>query len=524
MANPYIWGNLNRAVNDPTLIDEAIGQAIEAHESNPEAHLGADESLQSHRASEIIDHRAESVVNDKLALRARHWTAIVDPTSESDFDTIEEAVSYAALSMPGDILIKAGTHFISSSLYVPPTVSIYGEGREETIIDYIGPAATVMDIQPYTDGIYCGLTGVSLSIGTNIVNFSGASVPIDNNMIGMTIITYQSSVEIIRTVLAVIDGNKLEVSGAALTAGSVVNNSLFYGGTIVDGANYLTLGNSYGLSARNIYAGQTLYLGKYYSTKTTLGVVDRVDNDGNIWLREPYSGATVVGVIEGYLETRPWNVMCDFSLNMGAGTVGIYTEYEDSYISLLRVSVVGAGTALSYSTVYDSSSSSVRDCRFTCTANTRIISVRGFLFDNCEFEWTVNVTADSIYAADVVFENCLFRGTPGGGVAPFSTSSNKVIYARCDFVNIKSFVLRGDPANAGYLTSRVDNCTFLMRASQTLGLNGRGVYFTNNIIRGTTGAFTLATGSQRNVVSQNISDGAFTNNGTNNIMVNNSTY
>ena len=65
MGNPYIWAGLERANNDPTTIDQAIAEAVAAHDDNPDAHLGDDQSLQSHRASEIIDHRAESVVNDQ---------------------------------------------------------------------------------------------------------------------------------------------------------------------------------------------------------------------------------------------------------------------------------------------------------------------------------------------------------------------------------------------------------------------------------------------------------------------------
>lgn len=45
MSDGYIWGALNRATNDPTLIDEAIGEAIVAHNDDPDAHLGPNLSL-----------------------------------------------------------------------------------------------------------------------------------------------------------------------------------------------------------------------------------------------------------------------------------------------------------------------------------------------------------------------------------------------------------------------------------------------------------------------------------------------
>ena len=60
------WGLEQKAQDDPQTIDEAIAAAVLAHEQDPDAHLGAGESLDSHRASEIIDHLAESIVTDKL--------------------------------------------------------------------------------------------------------------------------------------------------------------------------------------------------------------------------------------------------------------------------------------------------------------------------------------------------------------------------------------------------------------------------------------------------------------------------
>lgn len=134
MANPYIWAGLERANNDPTTIDEAIGEAIVAHNDDPDAHLGPTQALESHRASEIIDHRAESVVNDKLAILTRRYNAIVDPTDPSSFDTIEQAITYCNANRYGDIYVAEGTHYISSSIVIDPRISLYGAGIDETII------------------------------------------------------------------------------------------------------------------------------------------------------------------------------------------------------------------------------------------------------------------------------------------------------------------------------------------------------------------------------------------------------
>jgi len=61
-----VWGNLEKSQIDPETIEEAIARLIQAHEDDPNAHLETGESLQSHKASEIIDHAVASIVADKI--------------------------------------------------------------------------------------------------------------------------------------------------------------------------------------------------------------------------------------------------------------------------------------------------------------------------------------------------------------------------------------------------------------------------------------------------------------------------
>lgn len=60
------WGEMPKAQDDGQKIEERIAELIAAHEADPEAHLSETGSLQSHKASEIIDHLAESIVDDKV--------------------------------------------------------------------------------------------------------------------------------------------------------------------------------------------------------------------------------------------------------------------------------------------------------------------------------------------------------------------------------------------------------------------------------------------------------------------------
>jgi hypothetical protein len=65
-----IWGLLEKGQTDPEKIEEAIARLILAHDNNPDAHLGATGSLLSHKAEEIIDHVAGSIIEDKIAIGA----------------------------------------------------------------------------------------------------------------------------------------------------------------------------------------------------------------------------------------------------------------------------------------------------------------------------------------------------------------------------------------------------------------------------------------------------------------------
>ncbi len=64
-----IWGLLMESLTSSKTIRQAIADMIADHEADPTAHLSETGSLQSHKASEIIDHLAESIVSDKIAVQ-----------------------------------------------------------------------------------------------------------------------------------------------------------------------------------------------------------------------------------------------------------------------------------------------------------------------------------------------------------------------------------------------------------------------------------------------------------------------
>lgn len=59
------WGQLAKSQDDDETIEEAIARLIAEHNEDEESHLAEGQSLQSHKAAEIIDHLAGSIVADK---------------------------------------------------------------------------------------------------------------------------------------------------------------------------------------------------------------------------------------------------------------------------------------------------------------------------------------------------------------------------------------------------------------------------------------------------------------------------
>jgi len=59
------WGEMPKSQIDEQKIEERITEMIAEHEADADAHQGAGESLESHKAAEVIDHPEKSLVADK---------------------------------------------------------------------------------------------------------------------------------------------------------------------------------------------------------------------------------------------------------------------------------------------------------------------------------------------------------------------------------------------------------------------------------------------------------------------------
>lgn len=101
----FNWGSLPKAQDDPQTINQAIDQAISAHESDPTAHLGVGESLEQHKTNEVIDHPALSIVTDKV----KAGQLLLEHFSQSRM--------FQVIPLPNLVLSSAGVNSFMNVVY-----------------------------------------------------------------------------------------------------------------------------------------------------------------------------------------------------------------------------------------------------------------------------------------------------------------------------------------------------------------------------------------------------------------------
>jgi len=124
------WGNLLKSQISSEKIEEAITRMIQDHEDDPNAHIEEGESLQSHKASEVIDHVVHSVLGEKIHTSGKTADCIV-ATEGGDYTSIQAAIDAGEKN----IFIKKGTYEISTGIFTySSNIHIRGESKHNTII------------------------------------------------------------------------------------------------------------------------------------------------------------------------------------------------------------------------------------------------------------------------------------------------------------------------------------------------------------------------------------------------------
>lgn len=84
-----VWGLLAKSLTDSETIEEMVDRKIAEHEQDPESHMGEGESIDVHRKTEIVDHLAGSVLNDKFTMN--EFSFVSNFRDLTNFSTYGEA-------------------------------------------------------------------------------------------------------------------------------------------------------------------------------------------------------------------------------------------------------------------------------------------------------------------------------------------------------------------------------------------------------------------------------------------------
>jgi hypothetical protein len=129
------WENLAKNGMNPQTIPAYVDEKIGEHNADATAHMASEASLAAHRASEVCDHLAESVVNDKLAPKARAFVAIVGSGNAGDFTTVQAGIASAVSAGGGTVLITPGTYYLVGKVQLPANVNLQGTDAEGVFIE-----------------------------------------------------------------------------------------------------------------------------------------------------------------------------------------------------------------------------------------------------------------------------------------------------------------------------------------------------------------------------------------------------
>lgn len=509
MASPYIWGNLNRATNDATSIDEAIGEAIEAHNDDPTSHLGPDQALQSHRASEIIDHIAESVVNDKIRRTARRYVAIVDPSSEFDFATISSAVEYAMSVGGGDIFIKRGVHYVSGNIDIAPTISLFGAGIGETVIESTSSSGSGLFYYT-TVGAGDGYAVLPDSLnGLSTFNYNAYFDYENPPIVGMYLQLNNASSQRLKITAYNPSTGVMTLSAPMSLTDEETEVETVAGFALINGSSQLqvTLNNPAKLD--RYYAGMTLVMG---STSAKARTIDR-NGLLTFELAVPWSGVTQEGPATfEYLERSTVN-------------------YEGISTRRGNYAVLPTGNPGSANWVIDScenifagfgGSIYFRACRFDCIASTALVLTGGSVFSGCTFIAKSNNSRGIQITGEGTIENCRFlAGAYSNHRWLYGVAHPSLVIGNVFELQMPETVFN-TTGNTTALGMRIIGNRFTFGSTGTYAFQLRNSIITaNSFMMGSSNAPQLNASSANNIFANNRCSKTPVNSGTSNLMVNN---
>lgn len=513
MADIQVWQNLPRSTVDNTKIDEAIAEAIDAHNDDTDAHLLTDQALEVHRQNEIIDHPAESVPNDKLQINNRNYSAIVDPTSEVDFDTVQSAVDFCQQRGGGDILIARGVHYVTSTLTMFPSISLFGYGIDETIVHFSGATDYYINTNAnIVNDLFSGLV-VDCTNASAQIDVSGIDTGLYPDLVGLWVDTYNNGDILPARILSYDGGDTFTVSETSDYTGTNASDAAYPDISYVNGSRFATVTWPLDQAPLPIAVGYRLWTPDMADWPTVIAITD-----GNILtFADEYSGDT-----EHYIGNGSFNSAREVKIE----DMTITTDSTDSFINATRMIKMSDVDLTHDGLVRFAAGSVIQDCIFRMGANTYFNTASSELnnFLRCDFRAGTTAREDIITSGYHQFDTCRFYR--------YSTSSINVLdcmdynnrFINCMIQQQRSINMNPPSYGTGDFQPAIIDCMININTSHQLQIQGTRMMFIGNYMSGTANAFNLTSGSSNCIVANNVGDQNFTNSGTNNALTGNITY
>lgn len=156
------WAMLPKSQIDSETIEQMVERKIAEHEENPNSHMGVGESIDVHRKTEIVDHLAGSVLNDKFTMT--EFTYTNQFFNLDNIDIIDEvSVDLNALRL----YIETG--------YGPKSVAYIQFTRPQPFItlekDFLIQCLAQVDTSNTNGKIYIGMNNDNDTINYNFIGF-----------------------------------------------------------------------------------------------------------------------------------------------------------------------------------------------------------------------------------------------------------------------------------------------------------------------------------------------------------------
>jgi len=104
MADLPLWGSMQKAQDDAETIEEAIQRLVDAHNDATDAHLGGTRSLEAHKAEDVIDHPAGSILSDKATMT--EFEIVVPLFNDTMFATGESGSGFYDSGNPPGVAVS----------------------------------------------------------------------------------------------------------------------------------------------------------------------------------------------------------------------------------------------------------------------------------------------------------------------------------------------------------------------------------------------------------------------------------